>query len=38
MALGDTDDPQAFSIGAFVDAMITHDYDSAIRVLDGRWK
>lgn len=34
MALGDTDDPQAFSIGAFVDAMITHDYDSAIRVLD----
>ena len=29
-----TDDPQALSIGAFVDAMITHDYESAIGVLD----
>jgi adenylate cyclase len=34
IALGSTDDPQALSIGAFVDAMITHDYESAIGVLD----
>ncbi len=29
-----TDDPQALSIGAFVHAMITHDYDRAIGALD----
>ncbi len=29
-----TDDPQALSIGAFVHAMITHDYESALGALD----
>ena len=29
-----TDDPQALSIGAFVQANITHDYESAIGALD----
>ena len=29
-----TDDPQALSIGAFVHAIITHDYESAIGALD----
>ena len=30
-----TDDPQALSIGAFVHAMITHDYDRAIGARQG---
>ena len=35
IALGvGTDDPQALSIGAFVRARITHDYESAIGALD----
>ena len=38
IALRGTDDPQALSIGSFVDAMITHDYDSAIGCSIGRWR
>ena len=29
-----TNDPQALSIGAFVQANITHDYEAAIRAFD----